>query len=72
MIPAPTSTNEDFAKTRASSRLFSELRFAIKRETPNGIPIVATVAKILAIEITVEDVPMMSGVAILVNPNHKR
>jgi hypothetical protein len=36
------------------------------------MPIVATIVKIVAREITVEDVPMISGVAILVKPIHKR
>ena len=72
IIPMPTRIKEDFTNTLPSSRLFSEYSFAKKRETPSGTPIVATVAKILAREITAEDVPMISGVAIRVNPIHKR
>ena len=62
---------DDFTNALASSRLFSEKRFAKNLETPIGTPIVATTVKMVAREIIDEDVPMMSGVAILVNPIHK-
>ena len=45
---------------------------AKNRDTPIGIPIVAMVEKMIDIETTVDEVPMISGVAILVRVIHRR
>lgn len=44
----------------------------MKRRAPSGIPIVATIVKMVAIEITVEEVPITSEEVILVNTSHRR
>lgn len=56
--------------TFASSKRCSEKLFPKKWETPYGTPMVAIVAKIPEKEITVEEVPIISGVAILDRNNH--
>jgi hypothetical protein len=45
---------------------------AKNRDTPEGMPIVAMVVKIIAIEIAAEDVPIISGEAILARVIHNR
>ena len=71
-IPSEISIKEFLTKIFASSILFSWKLLAINRDTPTGIPIVAIVEKIMDIETTADEVPMISGVAILLRVIHRR
>jgi hypothetical protein len=55
----------------ASSKPFSLKLLAKNLDTPEGIPIVAIVEKIVAIEIAAADVPIISGEVIRARVNHK-
>lgn len=68
--PKHTRANESFTRTLASFKPFSEKLLARNRDTPEGIPIVAIVEKIVAIEIAAAEVPIISGEAILARVNH--
>ena len=70
--PKVTRTIESFTNILASSRLPSWKALARKRDTPEGMPIAAMVVKMVAIEIAAEDVPIISGEAILARVIHNR
>jgi hypothetical protein len=72
IIPIEISISEFITRVFVSSVFFSCKLFAKNRDTPTGTPTAAIVEKIIDIEITVEDVPIISGVAILVSVIHNK
>lgn len=70
--PKDTRAIESFTNVLASSKFLSWKDLAKNRDTPEGMPMVAMVVKIVAIEIAAEDVPIISGEAILARVIHNR
>lgn len=71
-MPTEIRTTESFTNLLDRVRFFSLNDLAKNRDTPVGIPIDAIVANIVAIEIAAEDVPMISGEAILARVIHNK
>lgn len=72
ITPMHIRNKEDFKNILAFTKFFSWNDLDKKRRAPSGIPIVATIVKMVAREITVEEVPITSEEVILVKTSHKR
>ena len=61
-VPNDTRIVEALTKSLAFPNFFSEKLFPKNRSTPMVIPIVATVMKIIVIDMTTEDIPTVAAV----------
>ena len=70
-IPRLTRIKAALTKILTSSKFLSAKLFPMKRWIPIGVPTDAIVKKIVAIDIAVEEIPIISEVVIFDNANQK-